>query len=327
MTTRNAGEIALAIQASRGTAATVSTQRAYTMAGRLASDFEISPSPELRTTRMGGRPWAGATPGLGDVTVAVRPKMIGLLLYAALGAKSVSGAGDPYTHVFTPATTVPWLTAWSHFGEILDERFVNVRVGRLTISSSARGIVTASVTLLAGSPAYRTARETTVIAEEADTLFHRHGASALLLEGVAFTSISAWTLTIDTGVALEQSLAGPLPRMNGLMTISLEITHRISDAALWKRAIYGSASPANLAAPQALPLALGGSPVGAEFTLTASASRSLKIALPQLALSPSEGMAGVPAFGPVIVSTRLLAYLPASGAGITATVKNAQASY
>lgn len=46
-----------------------------------------------------------------DITTRLFPKALGLWLYAALGAKSVTGAG-PYTHVITHAGAPVYLTVW-----------------------------------------------------------------------------------------------------------------------------------------------------------------------------------------------------------------------
>ena len=329
MTARNLDEIAIALQTARGSVASSSTQRTYSVSDAFGPTFGLNDNPELRTGRIGGAPWRNATGGQGDVVAIVRPKMIGLLLYAALGAKAVSGASDPWTHTFTLAASLPWITAWRHFGEISDVRYMDARISKLVIASRSGAPVQAYATLVAASAAFRTAKETTVAVEQADYFEHRHGASALLVEGSSFSSISDWTLTIDTGVALEQSLAGPMPRLAGLAKISLTIGHVVTDAALWNRMIFGSASPTNLQAPSTGPLTLAGSPVGVQFKLTEQSSpeRSLQIALPQLALGPMDGFAPVTGAGPIAVKTTLLAYAPSSGSPITATLKNSQSAY
>lgn len=329
MTARNLDEIAIALQSARGSAAAVSTQRSYTVSDAFGPTFNLNPSPELRTGRIGGAPWKGAVGGAGDVVMIVRPKMIGLLLYAALGAKAVSGASDPWTHTFTLAASLPWITIWRHFAELNDIRYRDGRIAKLVIASQSGRPVTAYVSLVAAQAAFRTAKETTAAVESADTFEHRHGASALLVEGSSFSSINDWVLTIDTGVALEHSLAGPMPRLNGLAKISLTIGHVVNDAALWNRMIYGTATPSNLGVPTLTPLTLAGSPVGVQFTLTEQASpeRSLRIALPQLALGPIEGWAPVTGAGPIAIRTTLQAYAPAAGSPITATLKNSQSAY
>lgn len=53
--------------------------------------------------------YVSRTSGLIDVTVPILPKSCVTVLQAVLGARSTSGAG-PYTHVLTPADTLPFLT-------------------------------------------------------------------------------------------------------------------------------------------------------------------------------------------------------------------------
>jgi hypothetical protein len=325
MINRGAGEIALALQTARGSVASVSTQRSNVVSNDLDPTFGLNPNPEVRVGRIAGTPWRSATGGEGQFTIAVRPKIIGLLLYAALGSKSVSGASDPWTHTFTLGSTIPWLTAWRHYAGIENDRFMDARLTSLTITSTSKGLVTAQASLVAATAAYRTAQETTAAVESADLFEHRHGASALLVEGTSFSPIDAWSLTIRTGVALEQSLAGPMPRMTGLASIAMVIHHTVPDMALWRRMIYGSSSPSNLAAPATAPLVLAGSPVGVQFTLTEQTgpTRSLRIALPSVALGPIDGLEPIPSYGPAEATTSLLAY----GTTMTATLLNSQSAY
>lgn len=325
------GEIALAIQSAKGSPAASSTQRSNVIALDRFPPYSLNSNPEVRSTRIEGAPWvpAGAGGTATNFAIVVRPKIIGAILYAALGAKSVSGASDPFTHTFTMGTTLPFLTAWRHFAGIVDGRASDVRISRLVLSAKAGGVVTCVASIVGAPVAYRTAQETTAAIETADFFLHRHGAGALLVEGSSFSTIDAWTLTIDTGVSLMQSLAGPIPRLQGKLAISLQISHRVTDASLWKRMIYGSSSPANLAAPATGPLTLGGSPVGVQFTLTAAASpeRSLRIAIPQVALGPIDGLEPDDQWRPIEQETSLRAYAPAAGSPITATLKNSQSSY
>lgn len=328
MVSASIAEVALAIQTAKGSAAATSTQRFNVLDGSPSPSTEPQAEPDVRTTRIAGAAWIPAAYGQGDVRAVVRPKMIGALLYGALGSKSVSGAGDPYTHVFTLGATLPYLTVWRHFGGILNERFVDSRISRLVISSRNGRTVDTTVGIIAGSPRYRTAQETTAALEELQAFVHWHGSGALLVEGVAVRSIDEWTLTISPGVIVEQTLAGPVPRMSGVAQISLTVGYKPADAAFYRRVAYGSASPANDALATSVPLVLAGSPVGVQFTLTAATgpTRSLRIAIPQVvldlpSLTPNGG-------GRVAESTlSLTAYAPAAGSPITATLTNGVASY
>ncbi len=56
----------------------------------------------------------------GQVTVTAQPKAMGALLAWCWGVDTPSGAGDPYTHVITPATSFsgfPFVTFWQRFDD------------------------------------------------------------------------------------------------------------------------------------------------------------------------------------------------------------------
>ena len=323
------GEIAIAIQSAKGSAAASSSFR-FPITGPLPTAMK-DPVPEttVQTKRIPAGAWTPAAHGAGALAALARPRMIGALLYGALGAKSVSGASDPWTHTLTQGATLPWLTIWRHYAGILNERFVDARISKLTLSSRSGQPVSVVAEILAGSPRYRTAQETTATLEQTQGFEHRHGTAALLFEGAALRSISDWTLTIANGLVIEQTLAGPVPRMNGLAQISLSVAYRPADAALWRRVVYGSTSPANDALASTTPLELGGSPAGVQFTLTVATSpeRSLRVAIPRLTVDVPTVQANLRG-GPVRDTIELTALDPGGATSpITVTLKNGQSSY
>lgn len=60
---------------------------------------------------------------------------LGLYLYAALGAKAVTGAGDPYSHAFSTGGTLPYLTMFGSMGpsDALLTKVTNVKCSELTL--------------------------------------------------------------------------------------------------------------------------------------------------------------------------------------------------
>lgn len=329
MPTPSAAELAFAIQSARGTPAASSTQRVYLTGGSLPAPVKRPVATATVTATRSASPLAVASvPAAGSPMAIIRPKMIGALLYAVLGAKSVSGASDPWTHVFTVGATTPFLTFWRYAAGILNERIVDARVARLTISGSAGGPMQASFDALGGSGAYRTAQETTATVETADPFVHGSGRGALKIEGVAVTSIRTFTLTIDAAVTLVETLAGPIAFMSGKPEITLTVDQALVDVSLWNRMAYGTATPGNLAAPTLTPLELAGSPAGVEFTFTEQASpeRSLKLAMTRVAVMSIDGFDPAPAYGQARSQVTLRALAPA-GSPLTATLKNSQSSY
>lgn len=324
-------EVAFAIQSAKGTPAATSTERVYLVAGEIPAAPKVTqPRSSTTTTRIAPAGYVSSIRPGGSFRMIVRPESIGALLYAVLGAKAVAGASDPRTHTFTLATSIPWLTVWRHVGGFLNERLADVRIARLVLSGEAGKPLQATVDLLGGSLAYRTAQETAVVVETSDAMLFHHGAGALRVEGVAVSSIDRFTLTIDAGVRVVETLAGPLPFLDGKAKITAELDQALVDAALYNRLVYGSATPANLAAPTLTPLELAGAPAGLELTFTEQATpeRSLRLAVPRVLLLPIGGLEARPGWGPQRQRLDLEAVAPAGGVSpLTATLKNALAAY
>lgn len=326
----NIADVAFAIQTAKGSAASASAFRVYLSGG---SSIEPTKPPELSRAVTSGRialsaytPTVGA---FGQPECFVRPISIGALLYAVLGAKAVAGASDPFTHTLTIANSRPWLTFWRSVGGVIFERFVDCRVSTLTIRSKAGEPVRADFTVLGISPRSRTAAETTVAVEVADTFHHRHAAGALLVEGVAVAEIEEVTVQIDCGDRPRDTLLSYGVKAGPITSISAQVTQRLVSTALWNRLNYGASSPANDAAAVGTPLELAGSPAGLRLTWTEQASpeRSLRLDLPRLVLADYGGLNPSVRAQPLTQAVTYRALKPASGSALTATLKNSRSAY
>lgn len=109
----------VAKQSARGVYPAAATYRLEVIEGNLVS----KPSQDILNVA-DGRIWGPARKRVGyletggQVTFVTNPSSAGLFIYAALGADSVAGAGDPYTHTMTPATSMsgfPYLCFWQYF--------------------------------------------------------------------------------------------------------------------------------------------------------------------------------------------------------------------
>ncbi len=330
MATPGTAELGLALQSARGSPAAAAVRRVYLTGGTLPAALKpLQADRSVSTTRVALGPVHDRIAAQGSPAFVVRPASIGMILYAALGAKAVSGASDPWTHTLTLGTSLPYLTLWRWSAGVLSERLADVRVARLTLSGASGRPLQATVDLVGGSAASRSAQETGGSVETTDAFLFRHGTGALKIEGAAVSSISDFTLTVATGVTVIQTLAGPLAMLDGPATITLQAEQELVDAALWNRLVYGSATPTNLTAATLTPLELAGSPAGIEFTFTEQASpeRSLKLALPRVAVSPPDGFVPDPSYRQPRLTVVYTAFKPASGSPITATLKNAVSSY
>lgn len=326
----NDADIAIAIQAAKGTPSAASSQRLYLLSGGVAGAKTVSDVEETSSGRLRGTSFVGQASGAGSPSFAVRPASIGLLFYLAMGAKAVTGAGDPYTHTFTLASALPWCTVWRRLANGLFERFSDAKVNTLTLRSQAGGILAVEVGFMALSPANKTAAEATATPESAGLIFvHGDGEGALLYEDVAAAEIGSCSVAINNNLAvLQGDSVTPCDLVEQVQDITLETTHTITSFDLYRRWMYGAASPADNAEPSRDVLELGGS--GIDFTWTrpgGAPERSIEIIAPRVQVQQPTGHDPNASGAPIVETRTHKVYKPTSGSGLTAVVLNGQASY
>ena len=134
---------------------------ATTMYYMKADAVDINPNQTWGSSgaEIGGNQWTDDAVKLGynvlgTATAKIRPERIGHLLWALLGAKD-STADTPVasanTHVFTPATTVPWITIGKTIidtaaGDDLYIKFTDCKIDRAVFTLPAAGIPTVAFT-------------------------------------------------------------------------------------------------------------------------------------------------------------------------------------
>lgn len=324
----NIANLRFAIQSAQGTPEATSDYGLYlaggTQVGAMRTD---EPFEETTGARMKADRYASEVHAEGAPEFYVVPNAIGALLYGALGAKSVTGAGDPYTHVFTPATSRPWFTFWRNLGDLIYEESSDCKIDQLVISGESGKPLRVTANVHGLRPRHQTAAETTATIETTNRFLFYDGDGALDLEGSAVASIRAFTLTIsNNGELIPGDSLIPIDISEGELTVSLQITKLLLAASLRNRLYYGGASPSNDAEAVATVLELGGTP-SVDFTFTrVAASRSLQIELPRLALQPFELQPGT-GNSPLTESLTFEALQPSGDDAITATLLNGQASY
>jgi len=218
-------------------------------------------------------------------------------------------------------------------GELLYERFVDVKISQLVITSESGKPVRVQLTLMGLTPqsidsATFTTQAMAVALPSGDVLMHYDGAGAFLVEGVAVSSTERVVVTINNNDSRQpgDSLAGN-DVTEGMGAHQIETTQRIDDVALYNRFHYG-ANPAVGAGPNPNPLELTGG-IDVLWTLTPAApgpERSLRIVAPRLQISALEGYEPGTGNDPIKRATTYKVYRPASGSGMTATVKNGSAT-
>lgn len=331
----NQADIGFALQASQGAGASAAQYRAYLTAGGLGATKGTEDVAETAGLRLRSDAFVTRVAAEGAPQMAVRPRGLGLLLYAAMGAKAVSGSADPWTHTFTLASVLPYLTFWSRIGPAASggkyEKFVDCKVGQLVIASQAGGLMLATATILGLQPSFLTAAEVSVAVEggPGTQFLHADGAGALLVEGAAVTTIEAFELSLNNNAAVQQGDA-----VNGyaiseaLEEIVIRTTQAVSDFALWNRFMYGSATPSGGAIPTRDILELAGSPAGIDykFTRPGSPERSLEVLAPRVEAIPETIVPNVNG-DPLKFQVSYRVKQPSSGSGLTAKVKNDVSAY
>lgn len=327
-------DLAIAIQAAKGTPSVISSQRLFLLGGGVEGQKDINDVEETSGSFFRNTAFVGAVRGGGTASFAVKPASVGLLLYLALGAKSVSGAGDPWTHVFTPhvsGTSLPWCTVWRRLASGLYERFSDCKVNSLAIRSQYGGIVAVEVTFMALTPANKTAAEATAAVETATTavFVHGDGQGQLLFEGSVAAEIGRAAFVVNNNLAAQpgDGILG-FDLVEQVKELTAETDHTITDFQMYRKWMYGTGAPADNAAPTRVPYELTGTN-GLDFKWSrpGSPARSLQIQTPRVQLVTPGDHPANPSGAPFTETRQMKVYAPAAGAAITATLLNGQSSY
>ena len=325
----NVGNLRFALQSAKGTAASASDYGLYIAGGsQIGAMGEDGTYEESTGARMRSDRFVSERHAEGTMEFYVTPKAIAPLMYAALGANVTTGAGDPYAHAATPATTRPWMTWWRNTAGLYYERSTDVKVNTLTITGESGQPLRVSVEAHGLFPEYLAAEETTASIDTADRLLFYDGDGALQMEGAAVADIRAFTLTIsNNGELVPGDSLTPIDVSEGELQVTLNITKLALTSSLRNRLYYGSASPSNLDDVVSDILELGSDPsIDFKFSRVGAAlERSLQIELKRVALAPFDVVTGT-GNSPLTEDVTLECLAPSSGDAITATTTNGEAT-
>lgn len=134
--------VGLAKQAAKGAPAAAPTYGFGVLSGSLldagiAEDYEASTLGGGANDRFAPGVNRTAYAPVAKLGVRAYPRLLALLMYAALGTNADSGAAPSFSHVATPGVDLPWLTMWARYaGEIV--QLVDVKVSELDVKWSER---------------------------------------------------------------------------------------------------------------------------------------------------------------------------------------------
>ena len=324
--------LAVGKQAAEGTPAAAAAYRFGVTGGSLAANRTVNTFPETSTSsqRLARTGFVAGVGVEGSPEIGVRADYIGLLLYAALGAKAVTGAG-PYEHVFTPAAALPFLTIWDNLGDLVRREFRDCQIGQLVLTSEAQQPLKATMTIIGKDPRHDSSDSQSAVALSTLPLMMHFGDPAVPgtggtfeVDGTEVSCIERSVLTINNNVTAIFGDSVYACSLNpGVLDVTLELTHVISDAELYNQFHYNNAAPAD-AAQESTTLY---EPAAGVHVLWGDGTNTLDVAAPRVQLVTLGGYEPNTNGDPVRDTQTYRVFEPDSGAALEATLTNSVATY
>jgi hypothetical protein len=320
-----AAYLAGAKQTVKGTAITAPTFRNAFSGGNIGPVRETDRLSETDSSRDQSAAYVTTSGVDGSPEVYVRPRTIGYYLMGVLGAVTTTGTMPDYTHVFKPATNLPYYTLWRNVGGSsgIIERFTDCQFGSGTFSAEAGAPLTAAMGVTGITPD-RLTTEPTLPAMDSDAVFNFNNASVALGGGVgtptATRLIRSFECSIENNLNRQQTDdVVPYDITAGQREMSLGFDMLFENLDEYNKFHYGGAAGVAVSANIFT--------TNAKFTFTIDANTEISFEFPSIAYEefPIEPD---PGGDPIVVSVRGVAQ-KATGVTdlVTVTLKNSVASY
>lgn len=254
-----------------------------------------------------------------DYKMRAHPKSVGLYLLGALGGVATSGVG-PFTHVFTPALSVPYLTQFGKYGGNL-YRLPDAKIDELEFAWEGNQPLDVSVKGIGAGLDFPGSMTATVDDQRA-TKF-QPGGGTFQLDVASATPVAA---RIKSGnIKISNSLEAvmlsgtitPADVAEGRKVLTCGFTLVPQNFDDWRKIVTGTAAGAS-ATPNPIYGSINVAFVVGSDTLTFNALR-VPFTSNFPAVNAGGGAAEFELEGQIV--------LPASGAPLTVTLVNSQASY
>jgi hypothetical protein len=323
----------VAKQTAKGSAAANPTYDFGVLSGAQLPDFLTDQGTEEITLDKLTAPGVnrdGFHPSL-DFACRGYPALLGALLLAALGADAVTGAGDPYSHTITDATDVNY---WTVFGSLGTDYFKmpDSKLDKLTIKWDGPGPIELDTSWLGCDWSWLAAPWTPTTTQRDSNGKYRGGANINTLSSHFYIDVDA-----TPAVTAQPVVKGQIDIANNIDQVILAQSIKPSDVPIGERKITAqiTLAPSDLLALRRL---LTGTAAGTGVTeaevygalelyfVGDTNQHDLKISALKSAFhgqfpapDPKGGHAEYDLMGDVL--------LPASGAAMTALLRNAVATY
>ena len=249
----------------------------------------------------------------GSIDIPAYYDGIGVLIKAALGALASSAGPAPYTHTYTPASTLPSLTIQFQRGTNLNnsrEDFLGMKVNTMTISAEAGSEMTISFDLIGKDADARTTNETAAFPAH-DEILHFEAGDLTLGSSFAPTSlqIRSFELTLSNAIDRRNLLGSKLtgePVFTDLREVTMSVTCDVTDNTLYNASLAGTTDDVSL-----------------QFTRTANSDHHFKMTLSNATIEDYND--NITAFGRVERTFTFRGTANATNAGLTIEIKNGSA--
>lgn len=267
-----------------------------------------------------------------DLSWWATPRATGVWLKAILSSLSTSGAGDPYTHTFTPAASPSFATLFATAPGTAYRKFVDGTIAEFNFNFQAGEPLICNAKLQGYTPSDLSGAYDSTVTEaiaSSGSWFSMVGATlkvdnASTPASTTVATIKSGTISLSRDLELHQTDGfNPEHRSVGKFRVGLSLELIYSNYQLFKATHYGSTTGTDSSA-----LPVFGS---VDFTFaqapTSSANRTLQLQMPNVALRVPEPPDADPSGGPVMVSVAGMTAKPSSGEIFTAILKSSDSTY
>lgn len=247
------GNIGIRTQASKGVyadpGAVAPNQGVFVKftSGSLGGNRELLvPDPEIGGNRDVPDAALGPVSYSGDFDLYLRNEFMATALKGVLGSAATAGSALlGYTHTITPADTLPWLSVEENIaGSYENFRYTDSLINTFHMEAEAGGYLTGTAGLLALTQAADTAPSASGV-QRWDNAPLIVGTNITVTYNAVQLPAKSFSLDINNNIEDDDFRLGSLTL--GDLTpkrreITMGVTVRPNDSALWKQAMYGSPS-------------------------------------------------------------------------------------
>lgn len=300
-------------QTAKGTPATESTRRFRQVAGDLAVNRDDGNEGFSDLDRFGNMTdFVNTLIGEGTPGLQMTPTESAWLCWVFFGADTVTGAADPWKHVFTPQTNGGfWATMWARVGGsvIRRQKFNDCKVGQLQIEgSTGQKVMRMMPNVMALDSGEIFSVDPTSEMPKGEPFLWTEGVGTFAVNGVVLKGSSQFQATWDEGLTpYYGDDVIPVDLTTGNANISLATTILVDSAGLgeYNKRIYNTAAPTAGTKPIKAPEALG----SYAFTLTKTnaagaitPARKMTVEFPGVKWAPDLAIPANPDGGPTELS-------------------------